>query len=83
MQNATLLFLAEMVVCLLFWLLDTTAGYIFTVAVSSIAAAMLVIALIADRIEASKISRTYYYGMLITIVAPLAAWGLVFVLIGN
>lgn len=77
MQNALLLFLAEIIICLLFWLLDTTAGYIFTVAVSSIAAALLVIALISDRIEASKISRAYYYGMAITIVAPLVAWGLI------
>jgi 4-hydroxybenzoate polyprenyltransferase len=82
MQAGLLLFLAEMVICLLFWLLDTTAGYIFTVAVSSIAVAMLLVALIADRIEASKITRAYYYGMVITIIAPLAAWGLI-VLIGR
>jgi hypothetical protein len=43
---------------------------------------MLLVALIADRIEASKITRAYYYGMVITIIAPLAAWGLI-VLIGR
>jgi hypothetical protein len=72
-----LLFLSELLICLLFWVLDPVAGSIFTVVVSSVAAALLVIAFIADRIEASKIGKSYYYGMAITVVTPLIVWGVV------
>ena len=70
-----LLILIEIIVCLFFWVLDPVAGKIFAVAVSSMAAALLVVALIADRIEASKIGKIYYYGMTITVAVPLVVWG--------
>jgi hypothetical protein len=79
-QKLTLLALAEAVFCLLLWVLQPTMAYIFTLCVSSVAAAILLVSLAAERIEASKISRLYYYAMAATVAAPLCVYGAVRVL---
>ena len=77
MKNLLVLALAEAAFFLLFWLFSPTSAYILTLAVSTVAAAVVVISLIADAIEASRVSRFYYYAMLVTIAIPLLIWGII------
>jgi hypothetical protein len=69
--------LSEAVFCLLFWVFSPAAAYILSLSVSSVSAAILLISLIADAIEASRISRSYYYAMFITVTVPLLVYKLV------
>ena len=73
-QKLVLLGLSEIIFCLLLWLAQPDMAFIFTVCVSVVAAAILVVSLIADRIEASRIAHIYYYSMAVTIIAPLLVY---------
>ncbi len=77
MKNLIAVALFEAVFFLLFWVFSPKAAYILTLSVSAVAAAVFLISLIADAIEASKIGRFYYYAIGITIAIPLLIYALI------
>ena len=76
LQKTLIIGLAEMLVCAIFWAFNGSFAYIFTLCVSPVAASILAITLIADRIDPSRISALYYYAMGVTAVVTLLTYGL-------
>jgi hypothetical protein len=66
-------YLLEVVVWLGLWLLNDYLATLLTLILGAIVSAVLLIALIAELIERSKVPRRYFYIMLLSIVAPVAA----------
>lgn len=67
------IFLGELVLFMLLWFIDPLTAKIFTLLVSSVCAGVLVIALIAEKIERSKVPRLFYLALAISVFAPLVA----------
>lgn len=67
------IFLLEVVAWLGLWLLDDYLATLLTLIIGAIVSAVLIVALMAEAIERSKVPRKYFYVMLLSIVAPLAA----------
>lgn len=77
MKTVLLIALLETTLLLLFWVFIPTAAYILTVISSVIAFAVLIVSLIADAIEKSRITRIYYYAMGVTIALPWAIYAVI------
>ena len=75
-QKIIIIGLIEMLICSIFWALNSTFAYIFTLCVSPVAAGILIISLVADRIDPSRITKLYYYAMAVTALMPLLAYAL-------
>lgn len=67
------IFLLEVVVWLVLWLSNDYLATFLTLIIGAIVLAVLIIALMAEAIERSKVPRRYFYVMLLSVVAPLAA----------
>jgi hypothetical protein len=67
------IFLLEVVAWLGLWLLDDYLATLLTLIIGAIVSAVLLVALMAEGIERSKVPRKYFYVMLLSIVAPLVA----------
>ena len=65
------LFLGTIIVFGLLWVWDDYLAFLLTLVFVSIVVFILLIALIAELLDRSKVPRTYFYGMLALIVAPL------------
>jgi len=64
------IFLVEVVIFMTLWLLAPFWAGLFTFIIPLIAIPILLIALIAELLERSKISRIYFVMMLISIIVP-------------
>ncbi len=75
MKNAPLsmteVFLIEAIIYIAMWMWDEYVATIMTLSFSSIALFVLVISLISELIERSKVPRWYFTYMLISILTPL------------
>jgi energy-converting hydrogenase Eha subunit A len=58
------------------WLVNDYVATLLTLVVSAIVFAVLVIALLAEAIERSKVPRRYFAVMAVSVVAPLVAAGI-------
>jgi hypothetical protein len=67
------IFLLEVVVWLGLWLFNDYLASLLTLILGAIVSAVLLIALMAEVIERSKVPRKYFYVMALSIIAPLAA----------
>ncbi|GAB4493985.1 MAG: hypothetical protein OHK0019_19140 [Saprospiraceae bacterium] len=67
------IFLLEVVVWLGLWLLNDYLATLLTFIIGAIVLAVLVIALIAEAIERSKVPRKYFHVMWLSLVAPFTA----------
>ena len=67
------IFLLEVVVWLGCWLLNDYLATLLTLIIGSIVLAVLIIALMAEWIERSKVPRKYFHVMLLSIAAPIVA----------
>ena len=67
------IFLLEVVVWLGCWLLNDYLATLLTLIIGSIVSAVLIIALMAEWIERSKVPRKYFHVMLLSIAAPIVA----------
>lgn len=67
------IFLLEVVVWLGLWLFDDYLATLLTLVIGAIVSAVLIIALMAEAIERSKVPRKYFYVMVLSIVAPVVA----------
>lgn len=62
--------LSELIVFLLLWMWNSFIAFYLTAALTSICFFILIIALIAEGLEKSKVKRIYFYGMAISIIVP-------------
>lgn len=67
------IFLLEIVVWLGLWLFNDYLATLLTLVIGAIVSAVLIIALMAEAIERSKVPRKYFYVMVLSIVAPVVA----------
>ena len=70
------IFLLETCVWLGLWLLDHYVAALLTLIVGAIVSAVLVIALIAEGLERSRVPRRYFSIMAVSILAPLVAFAI-------
>ena len=67
------IFLLEITVWLAIWLLNDYIATLLTLILTAIVFAILVIALLSEAIERSKVPRTYFWVMGLSVLAPLTA----------
>lgn len=71
--SITEVFLLEFIAWFGLWLLNDYLATLLTLIIGAIVFSVLVIALISEAIERSKVPRRYFYVMAVSILAPLAA----------
>jgi len=76
-------FLLEIVVWLGFWLLNDYMATLLTFIIVAIVSSVLIIALISEWIERSKVTRYYFQIMAVSVAAPLVAGALYVLLFGE
>ena len=67
------IFLLEVIVWLGLWLSNDYLATLLTLILVAIVSAVLLIALMAEAIERSKVPRRYFYVMAMSILAPMVA----------
>ena len=67
------IFLLETVVWLVMWLLNDYMATLLTLIIGAIVLAVLLLALISEAIERSKVPRKYFFVMGLSVLAPLVA----------
>ena len=77
------IFMLEVVVWLGMWLLNDYLATLLTLIIAAIVSAVLLIALMAEAIERSKVPRKYFYVMVLSIIAPIAAAVLYMLIFGG
>lgn len=76
-------FLLEIVVWLAFWLLNDYMATLLTLIIVAIVSSVLIIAMISEWIERSKVTRYYFQVMAVSVAAPLVAGVLYILLFGE
>lgn len=76
-------FLLEFAVWLALWLLNDYMATLLTLIIVAIVSSVLIIAMISEWIERSKVTRYYFQVMAVSIAAPLVAGVLYVVLFGE
>lgn len=67
------LFLIEMVIYLLLWLINDYLASLLSIILGTICLLILIISLIVEAIERSKVPRWYYFFLAMSVLAPVAA----------
>lgn len=75
--------LVELVLCLLLWVIDEYIASLLCVAIPAISLAILIIAIIAEWIEPSKVPRIFFGMLLITALVPLISFAVYFGIYGS
>ena len=70
LKKLTEIALVELIVFFLLWLWNGFLALYLTIALTSICFFILLIALIAEQLETSKVKRIYFYSMAISIIVP-------------
>jgi len=65
------IFLIEIIIFLGLWLWNELVAKVFTLIIPIVCGAILLIAVISELLERTKISRLYFIGMLISTLTPL------------
>lgn len=77
------IFLFEVVLWLGLWLLTDYVATLLTLAVGAIVSAILVIALLAEWVERSKVPRSYFNIMALSLLAIIVAAGIYIIIFGG
>ena len=77
------IFLIEFVLFLGLWLFNDYMGTLLSIILASISFFLLLIALVAEYLEPSRIPRWYFVIMISTILAPLAAALVYWIIFGS
>jgi hypothetical protein len=67
------IFLLETVVWLVMWLVNDYMATLLTLIIGAIVLAVLLLAIISEAIERSKVPRRYFYVMGLSVLAPVVA----------
>ena len=81
--SLTEIFLLELIAWLALWLLNDYLATLLTLILGAIVSAVLLLALIAEWIERSKVPRRYFHVMGLSALAPLVAAALYLLLFGG
>jgi len=65
------IFLIQSALYLGLWLYDEYTGLLCSVIFAGIFLAILLVSLIVEKIEPSKVPKSYFYGMLVSVLAPI------------
>jgi hypothetical protein len=65
------IFMIEAILYLVIWLWNDFAATIMSLSFAAIGLFIIIIALIAEAIEPSKVPRKYFYVMLVSVITPL------------
>ena len=76
------LFLIEFIFYLLLWIWNDYLASLVSVIFGTIVFFVLIISLIVEAIERSKVPRSYFWFMLVSILAPIVVAGIMFVVAG-
>jgi hypothetical protein len=76
-------FFMELVIWLGLWLMNDYIATLLTLIVTAIVSAVLLIALISELMERSKVPKKYFQIMALSIVAPLISAALYMILFGG
>lgn len=79
-RRLTEIALIELILCLILWFWNGFLAFYLTVLLTFICGAILLIALIAEWIEKSKVKRIYFYAMAISIIVPWISAAIVYAL---
>jgi hypothetical protein len=77
------IFLIELVVWLALWLTSDYVATLLTIIVSIIVCAVLVLSLVSEWIEKSKVPRSYFSIMALSVLASLVAAGIFYLIHQN
>lgn len=77
------IFLLELVIWMGLWLMNDYIATLLTLIVASIVSAVLLIALISEWLERSRVPKKYFQVMALSIVAPLISAALYMALFGG
>lgn len=77
------IFLIQLTLYLGLWLYDDYMGSLLSIVLAGVFAAILVISLIVEWIEPSKVPRNYFYMMAGCVAAPLIAMAVYVLLMGG
>ena len=75
--------LIELVLCLLLWVVDEYTASLLCIVLPIICLGVLVIALIAEWIEPSKVPRLFFKALGVSIIIPLVSFGIYFMIFGS
>ena len=70
--------LVELIIFLLLWFWNGFLAFYLTLALTFICAAILLVSLIAEWIEKSKVKRIYFYIMAISVIVPWIAAAVIY-----
>ncbi|MCB9081539.1 MAG: hypothetical protein H6555_07505 [Lewinellaceae bacterium] len=73
--RASELMLLELIIYIVLWLNNDYLASLVSIIFGSICLAILIISLLVEWIERSKVPRWYYYYLAVSILAPIIAWG--------
>ncbi len=76
-------FLIELIFYFLLWFINDYVASLVSGAAVVVITAILIVALIAEKIEPTRISRRYFWFMFYSILAPLIAGGLYIYFLGG
>lgn len=76
-------FLIQLVFYFVLWLISDYAATLVSLIFIFIFAAILIVALISEMIEPSRVPRSYYWFMLVSILAPILAGAIFLIIIGG
>jgi predicted membrane protein len=77
------IFLLQVAIWLGLWLSSNYLATLLTLIIGAIVSAVLLIALVAEVLERSRVPRRYFYVMTLSVVAPLLAAGIYLALFGG
>lgn len=75
--------LAEVIIYFLLWLYDDYLATILSLIFGSICLLVLIVSIIVEIIEPSKVPRWYFTTMIVSILAPAIAFGIFFMIGGE
>ena len=77
------IFLLQVAVWLSIWLSSNYLATLLTLIIGAIVSAVLLIALVAEVLERSRVPRRYFYVMGLSVLAPLVSAGIYLALFGG
>ncbi len=77
------IFLLQLILWLLLWLFNDYVATLLTLCVGAVVSAVLLVALLSEAVERSKVPKRYFYVMAISIVAIISAAGIYALIFGG
>lgn len=77
------IFLVELIVWMGLWLLNDYVATLLTLCIGAVVSAVLIVALLSELFERSKVPRRYFYIMGISLLAIIAAAGVYVFILGG